>query len=87
MHDPTPPPHEGDSAFARRLLAEHERQAHAQQLSAPELVAVRELLEADRRWAWIATSLKTWALWIAALVAGATVGVETLKTIIKTLGR
>jgi len=88
MHaNATPPPDESGRAFAQRLLAEHEKQAHAQQLNAAELVAVRELLEADRRWKWVAAGVKTWALWIAAVVAGSTVGLEAIKTAVKALGR
>ena len=82
-----PPPRPDDKEFIRRLLAEHEQQAHAQQLSAGELLAVRELLESNRRWKWVVSSLKTWALWITAIAAGATVGIEALKTAIKALGR
>lgn len=81
------PPRPDEQEFTRRLLAEHEQQAHAQQLSAAELLAVRELLESDRRWKWVVSGLKTWALWITALVAGATVGIEALKSAVKALGR
>lgn len=82
-----PPSDDSEKEFIRRLLAEHERTAHADRLSAAEILAVRELLESDRRWKWVVTGLKTWALWITAIVAGATVGLEALKTAIKALGR
>lgn len=73
--------------FTARLLAEHERQAHAGQLNAAEIVAVRELLEGNRRWKWVVSGLKTWALWITATVAGGTVGLDAIKTAVKALGR
>ena len=87
--DNTPPPLSASAErdFAAKLLAEHERQAHAGQLTAAEIVAIRELLESDRRWKWIVSGLKTWALWITATVAGATVGLDALKTALKALGR
>lgn len=83
-----PPTDDTEKAFIRRLLDEHEKQAHgANQLNAAELIAVREMLEGNRRWKWIASGIKTWALTITAVVAGATVGIDVLKNAIKALGR
>ena len=83
-----PPPHDDtEKEFIRRLLDEHERSSHASQLNAAELLAVREMLEGNRRWKWIASGIKTWALTITAVVAGATVGIDVLKNAIKALGR
>ena len=82
-----PPPRPDEQEFIRRLLVEHEQHAHAQQLTGAELLAVRELLESDRRWNWVVSGLKTWALWITAIVAGCTVGLEALKSAVKELGR
>lgn len=45
------------------------------------------MLEGNRRWKWIASGIKTWALTITAVVAGATVGIDVLKNAIKALGR
>lgn len=88
MHAQSPPPSDDtEKEFVRRLLAEHERAAHASALNAAELVAVRELLESDRRWKWMVNGLKTWALWLTAVAAASTVGMEALKGAVKALGR
>ena len=86
-NNPPPPSAAAEREFAARLLADHERQAHTNQLNAAEIIAVRELLESDRRWKWVVSGLKTWALWITATVAGATVGLEAIKSAVKALGR
>lgn len=81
------PKHASDEEFAARILAEHELQAQAQCLTAAELLEVRELLESRKRWEWLRSGLKAGAIWIAAIVAGATVGLEALKAAVKALGR
>ena len=73
--------------FARKLLQDHIDQQHAQQLTPAEILAVRDMLESRRRWHWIGTSLKTWAVTITAVVAAWTVGIDVLKSFIKSLGR
>lgn len=83
---PPPPSPAAEREFVARLLAEHERQAHTGQLTAAEIIALRELLESDRRWKWIVSSLKTLGLWITAVAAAATVGVDALKALVKSLG-
>ena len=80
---PQTPTEEAD--FARRLLQDHIDQQHAQQLTPAEILSVREMLEARRRWQWIGTSLKTWAVTITAVVAAWTVGIDVLKSFVKSL--
>ena len=46
---------------------------------------IKMLLEQDRRTRWLWSSARAWAVWIAAVVAGATVGVDTLKALLKRL--
>ena len=82
---PRTPTEEAD--FARKLLQDHIDQQHAQQLTPAEILAVREILEGRRRWHWIGSSLKTWAITITAVVAAWTVGIDVLKSFIKSLGR
>lgn len=86
---PTKPPRTSaeETDFARRLLQDHIDQQHAQQLTPAEILAVREMLEVRRRWQWIGASVKTWAVWITAVVAAWTVGIDVLKSFIKSLGR
>jgi hypothetical protein len=55
------------------------------QLSADDLAAVRVLLEQDRRTRWLWTTARTWALWVTAVVAGLTIGLDALKTVLKRL--
>lgn len=82
---PRTPAEETD--FARKLLQDHIDLQHAQQLTPAETMAVREMLEARRRWHWIGSSLKTWAVTITAVVAAWTMGIDVLKAFIKSLGR
>lgn len=54
-------------------------------LSEEDMKAIRELLEADRRTRWLWSTARAWAVWIAAVVAGYTVGLDALKSILKRL--
>lgn len=54
-------------------------------LSEADMTAIRELLEADRRTRWLWSTARAWAVWIAAVVAGYTVGLDALKAILKRL--
>lgn len=58
---------------------------HDRTLSAEELTALREMLEAERRMRWMWATARTWAVWITAVVAGYTVGIDALKAILKRL--
>ena len=83
---PRTPAEETD--FARKLQDRIEQQQqHAQQLTPAEILSVREILEARRRWHWIGSSLKTWAVTITAVVAAWTVGIDVLKSFVKFLGK
>lgn len=77
----------GETDFTRKLLQDHIDPQHAQQLTPAEIMAVREMLEARRRWRWVGSSLKTWAVTITAVVAAWTVGIDVLKSFVKSLGR
>jgi hypothetical protein len=57
------------------------------ELSADEIAAVRELLERDRRVTWLWSTARTWAVWIAAVVGGVTIGWDTLAKIVRSLGK
>lgn len=52
-----------------------------------ERAQLRELLEAESRWAWVRSTLRTWGLAIATVVTGATLGLEALKTILRRLSQ
>jgi hypothetical protein len=54
-------------------------------LTDSEMGELRSLLEQDRRTRWLWSTARTWALWVTAVVAGLTVGVDALKTIVKKL--
>ena len=55
------------------------------QLSTKELDELRALLDADRKAKWLWASVRTWALWVTAVVAGFTIGVDALKALLKRL--
>lgn len=84
---PKPPRTPAEETGFARKLQDHIEQQHAQQLTPAEILSVREMLEARRRWHWIGSSLKTWAVTITAVVAAWTVGIDVLKSFIKTLGK
>lgn len=52
-------------------------------LTADEAAAVRSMIERDKRVQWLWSSARTMAIWIAAVVAGATVGYDALRTMLK----
>ena len=53
--------------------------------SEDEAKALRLILERDARVQWLWATARTWAVWIAAVAAGATIGIDTLKTVLKRL--
>lgn len=54
-------------------------------LTQAEAAELRALLERERRMRWLATSLRTLLVYIAAVVAGATVGWEALRAAVRRL--
>ena len=60
-------------------------QVERNQLPPEDIAALRLLLEQDRRTRWLWTTARTWALWVTAVVAGMTVGLDALKTMLKRL--
>jgi hypothetical protein len=50
-----------------------------------EAAAIRVLIESDARVRWLWSTARTWAIWVTAIVAGATVGFDALKTVLKRL--
>ena len=53
--------------------------------SPEDAAALKALLEVDRRTRWLWATARAWAVWIAAVVAGYTVGIDALKAILKRL--
>ena len=61
-----------------------EREAEDDQpLTAKERRKLRDMIQRDDRAAWAWSILRTWALWISAMVAGITVGWEFIKRLAK----
>ncbi len=56
-----------------------------QQLSRSELLAVRDLLDRDKRATWLWSSMRVWALWIAAVIGGWAIGWEALGKLLRAL--
>ncbi len=55
------------------------------QLTEEDSKALREMLEQDRRTRWLWSTARAWAVWIAAVVAGYTIGLDALKAMLKRL--
>lgn len=66
-------------------LANSVAAAEKTQFSADDIAAIKLLLEQDRRTRWLWTTARTWALWVTAVVAGFTVGLDALKAALKRL--
>jgi hypothetical protein len=66
-------------------LSERVDELTAAQLTADDLASLRIIIEQDRRTRWLWSTARAWALWISAVVAGATIGLDALKTAIKRL--
>ena len=71
--------------MANNALAEKIEALEDRELQELEIKALRELLEQDRRTRWVWATARTWALWVAAVGAGLTVGYDALKTVAKRL--
>lgn len=56
-------------------------------LTDEEVQELRELLEREKRVTWLWSTARTWAVWIAAVVGGVTIGWDTLSKIIRSLGK
>jgi hypothetical protein len=56
-------------------------------LTDDERKALRELLERERRVTWLWSSARTWAVWIAAVVGGLTIGWDSVKKFIQIAGK
>jgi len=54
-------------------------------LTDEETRRIRTLLEQEARWSWLRSTLRTWALAVAAVVTGVTVGLDALRSIIRRL--
>jgi len=46
---------------------------------------LRRIATAEERWAWLRSTIRSWALAIAAVVTGATVGIEALRVLLNKL--
>lgn len=55
------------------------------EFSESERAQLRELLQAESRWSWLRSTIRSWALAIAAVVTGATIGIDALRTLIRNL--
>lgn len=73
---------EVDEEFARRLYEDAEAR---ERLTVEEVIRVRELLRQDDRVVWLWATARTWAIWITAVIAGASVSYETLIKVVKNL--
>lgn len=83
-----------DAEFVFNLMVEHERIAHANAFTAAEMAALREFLDdlqwRAKTWKYVANkfaAIRTWAVWIAAVIGAFTVGATALKSAVQFLGK
>jgi len=85
--------HDAESPEAKALwkasdyLTKTVAELEARSFSESEMDTLREMLEQDRRTRWLWSTARAWALWITAVVAGLTVGLDALKAAIKRLAQ
>jgi hypothetical protein len=53
--------------------------------SVEEIERLHKLLESDARMRWLWETIRTWALWVAAVVAALTVGLDSIRAAIRRL--
>ena len=70
---------------ANDALAAQITRLEASALTEAEMVALRVILEQDSRTRWLWATARTWALWIAAVGAAVTLGMDALKSLLKRL--
>lgn len=56
------------------------------QLSQSELQEIRVIIEKDKRWKWLATTLRNVSAWIVAVIAGLTLSYDWLVKAVTKLG-
>lgn len=54
-------------------------------LSRREIALLREIIDRDRRAAWLWASARVWALWIAAVIGAWTLGWDALTRLVRHL--
>ena len=54
-------------------------------LTDQELSEIREIILADRRAKWLGATIRTWAIWIAAVIGGATVFWDAAERVLKAI--
>jgi hypothetical protein len=67
-----------------QLLDKYEH-ARKSKLSVDEIARLRVVLEKQARWDWVGASIKTWAVWIVAVIGAYTVGFDALVKSVKSL--
>jgi hypothetical protein len=59
---------------------------HEPELTDEEKIEIRSIIEKDKRWKWLATTMRNVAAWIVAVIAGLTLGYDWLVKAISKLG-
>ena len=70
---------------ANEVLAAQITRLEARELTQVEVDALREMLDQDKMMRRLWASARTWSLWIAAVVAGFTLGLDALKALLRKL--
>jgi hypothetical protein len=66
-------------------LRQEVEELRSRSLTTKQMEDIRSLLEQDARVKWLWSTARSWALAVAALVAGFTMGVDTLKAAVRRL--
>lgn len=64
---------------------EQQQDSPPRPLTQTEIDELREMLEAERRAKWLWASLRTWSVWVAAVVGGATIFWESAGRLLKAM--
>lgn len=54
-------------------------------LSDKEILELRQIIEADKRAKWLGATIRTWAIWLAAVIGGATVFWDAAERVLKAI--
>lgn len=57
------------------------------ELTEAEIAEVRRIIESERRMRWLWASMRSLAVWIAAIVTGVTVGYQALIDVVRGLSK
>jgi len=76
---PQPPLSDEDAVKLKRILD------NFVELTPEEIMAMRDIVEADRRAKWLWASIRNFAVWVVAVIGGISLAYESMITAVKHL--